>query len=296
VNNIKVNTIAEKSYTKWQDYAMLVKLRLSLLVVFTSVIGYLIASNGAFSWTHLIMLSVAGLLTSGAANALNQTLEKDYDIHMARTQDRPVAAGRMKPSEAIMFAGLSCLVGISILALFNPLTAFLGMLSLITYAFVYTPLKRYGTIAVAVGAIPGALPILIGFTSFSGSITFLALGLFAIQYLWQFPHFWSIGYLAFEDYKTAGYKLLPSENGEIDKNIGLHAAIYAILIIPVAITLYIVEGGSIIPLMVTIILTITYTFLSLKMYTDQNRKSALYVMFGSFFYLPIVILAYLVFL
>jgi protoheme IX farnesyltransferase len=215
---------------------------------------------------------------------------------MTRTQTRPVAAGRMKTSEAIMFAGLSCLVGISILAIFNPLTAFLGMFSLITYSFVYTPLKRYGTVAVAVGAIPGALPILIGFTSFTGSFTLLALGLFAIQYLWQFPHFWSIGYLAFDDYQNAGYKLLPSRDGKIDKNIGLHAAVYAILIIPVAVILYLVEGGSAIPMVITILLTIGYALLSIKMYTKQNRKSALFVMFGSFFYLPIVILAYLIFL
>lgn len=273
---------------------MLVKLRLSLLVVFTSIMGYLIASDGFFSWTHLILLSVGGLLTSGAANALNQTLEKEYDIHMTRTRDRPVASGRMKSSEAIMFAGLSCLVGISILALFNPLTAFLGMLSLITYAFVYTPLKRYSTIAVAVGAIPGALPILIGFTSFTGSISLFALALFAIQYLWQFPHFWSIGYLSFEDYENAGYKLLPSKNGVIDKNLGLISAIYALLIIPVAIGAYMAEGSSVISLSIAVAFTLVYAALSFNMYKSQNRKSALLVMFGSFFYLPIVLIGYLI--
>jgi protoheme IX farnesyltransferase len=273
---------------------MLVKLRLSLLVVFTSVLGYLIAANGAFSWTHLILLSVAGMLTSGAANALNQALEKEYDIHMTRTKDRPVAAGRMKSSEAVMFAGISCLIGITILALFNPITAFLGMLSLITYAFVYTPLKRYSTIAVAVGAIPGALPILIGFTSFTGSITMFALALFAIQYLWQFPHFWSIGYLSFEDYKNAGYKLLPSRDGIIDKNLGLHSAMYALLIIPIALIAFIIDGGSFVPVGITLTFTIVYAVLSYKMYKDQDRKSALLVMFGSFFYLPIVLMGYLI--
>lgn len=273
---------------------MLVKLRLSLLVVFTSIIGYLIACKGSFSWLHLVLLSVAGLLTSGAANALNQALEKDYDLHMLRTKNRPVASGRMKASEAVMFAGLSCLVGIIILAIFNPLTAFLGMLSLIIYAFIYTPLKRYSTIAVAVGAIPGALPVLIGYTSFSGSISLIALSLFAIQYLWQFPHFWSIGYLSFDDYKNAGYRLLPVSDGQIDQNIGLYAALYALLIIPVAVGSLLMTNISFVPVAITVLMTVIYTYLSFRMYVDQNRKSALFVMFGSFFYLPVVLIAYLI--
>jgi len=263
------------------------------MVVFTSIVGYIIAAGGAVNWTSIILLAVAGILVTGAANALNQVLEKDYDILMERTKERPVAAGRMKMSEAVVFAGLSSMIGISILALFNPLTALLGTLSLISYAFVYTPLKRYSTISVAIGAIPGALPVLIGFTAFSGQITLLAAGLFSIQFLWQFPHFWAIGYLAFEDYYKAGYKLLPESNGKVDRNLGLYAGVYALLAIPMCILLYTSGESTLMASIIAIISSIAYTGFSLNMYFKNNRKSALLLMFSSFFYLPIVLMAYM---
>ena len=212
---------SQEKFSKVRDYILLVKLRLSLVVVVSSILGYMVVANGNGNWVDLLLLAAGGFLVTSAANALNQVLEKDFDILMTRTANRPVATGRMKASEAVMFAGLSCLLGIVVLATFNPLTALLGMLSLIIYAFVYTPLKRYSTLAVAVGAIPGALPVMIGATAFSGTLTLFAFCLFAIQFLWQFPHFWSIGYLGFDDYKKAGYKLLPERMGQIDRNLGI---------------------------------------------------------------------------
>lgn len=262
-------------------------------MVFTSIIGMVTASNGNFTWPNLVLLGIAGLLVTAAANALNQVLEKDYDILMERTKNRPIAAGRMKTSEAVMFAGVACLIGISMLAYFNPLTALLGMLSLITYAFVYTPLKRYSTIAVAVGAIPGALPVLIGFTAYTGEITILALVLFVIQFLWQFPHFWSIGFLAFEDYQKAGYKLLPENNGVIDRNVGLYSGVYAFLTIPVIVLPYILSEVGMLPTLIGLASSVVYTILSINMFKKHDKKSALILMFSSFFYLPVVLLAYM---
>lgn len=294
MSRTRTHKITPSTFTKKDDYVMLVKLRLSLLVVFTSVIGFIIASGGQIELVPMIMLSIAGILVTGAANALNQVLEKDYDIHMERTKDRPIAAGRMKSSEAVMFAGISCLIGISMLALFNPLTALLGMLSLITYAFVYTPLKRYSTIAVAVGAIPGALPVLIGYTAWTGEITVIAIVLFAIQFLWQFPHFWSIGFLAFEDYQKAGYKLLPVQDGVMDKNVGLYAAVYAALVIPAVIWCYYLGFGSMAAMVIAVLSSLVYTWCSINMFRKNNRKSALLLMFSSFFYLPIVLMGYLI--
>ena len=154
-----------------RDYSQLVKLKLSLLVVFSSIAGYMIVAGSMFSIVDLVLLFLGGFCTTGAANTLNQVLEKDFDRLMKRTQDRPLAQGRMKVSEAVLFAGLMCLIGILFLATFNPITAMLGMLSMILYSFVYTPVKRYSTSAVAIGAIPGALPILIGCTAFEGSIS-----------------------------------------------------------------------------------------------------------------------------
>jgi protoheme IX farnesyltransferase len=154
---------------------------------------------------------------------------------MQRTANRPLAAGRMNQSSALVLAGIFSIVGIVLLALLNPLTSFLGTLSLVTYAFLYTPLKRYSPVAVIVGAIPGALPVMIGMIAFDGEITAAALFVFAIQFLWQFPHFWSIGFLSYDQYRHAGYKLLPEENGAIDRRLGTQAFIYALMLLPVLI-------------------------------------------------------------
>lgn len=285
----------EEKFSKLGDYVLLVKMRLSMVVVVSSLLGYVIVAGGNGTWLDLVKLVIGGFLVTSAANALNQVLEKDFDILMSRTSNRPVATARMKSSEAVMFAGLSCLVGISILATFNPITALLGMLSLIIYAFVYTPLKRYSTLAVAVGAIPGALPVMIGATAFDGTLSLLAFGLFAVQFLWQFPHFWSIGYLGYDDYKKAGYKLLPEVNGSIDRNLGISSMFYASLILPVALFLYLRLDLSILSTVLVVICTLGYIFLSYRLHRSFSRSSALQLMFYSFFYLPLVLVSYWLF-
>ena len=274
---------------------MLVKLKLSLLVVFTSVMAYLIVAGSNANLMGILLLAVGGFLVTSAANALNQVLEKDYDKYMTRTADRPITAGRMSVSEAVMFAGLSCLIGVSILALFNPLTSLLGMLSMICYAFIYTPMKRYSTSAVAIGAIPGALPALIGCTAFEGTISTIGIGLFALQFLWQFPHFWSIGYLSFDDYKNAGYKLLPEENGKVNRSLGMHSMMYALLMIPVVGLMYFVGSVSLIASVIVLITSVVYIGFSFKFHKEFNRASGLKLMFYSFVYLPIILAAYLIF-
>lgn len=286
---------AEK-YTKIGDYIMLVKLKLSLLVVFTSVMAYWVVAGFNASLSAIGILALGGFLVTAAANALNQVLEKDFDKNMARTADRPITAGRMKPSEAVLFAGLACLSGILLLSIFNPLTSFLAMLSLISYAFVYTPMKRYSTAAVAIGAIPGALPVLIGCTAFEGTISMFGIGIFMLQFLWQFPHFWAIGYLSFEDYQKAGYKLLPEdEDKKIDRSLGLYATVYALLMLPVIAILYIYANVSILSTLITAIVSIGYIVFSLDFHKNFDRKSGLKLMFYSFIYLPIILGAYLLF-
>lgn len=285
-----------KKYSKLGDYVMLVKLKLSLLVVFTSLMAYLIVAGSNASMVGLFLLGIGGFLVTGAANSLNQVLEKDHDKNMTRTADRPITAGRMKSSEAVLFSGLSCLIGVSILAMFNPLTSLLGMLSLICYAFVYTPMKRYSTSAVAIGAIPGALPALIGCTAFEGSITIFGLGLFALQFLWQFPHFWAIGYLAFDDYKNAGYKLMPeNQEGKVDRSLGKHASIYASLMVPVTLGIYYFGSVSLLSSILVLLTSIVYIGFSFNFHKKFDRKSGLKLMFYSFLYLPIILMAYLFF-
>lgn len=284
-----------RTFSKWDDYAMLVKLRLNLFVVFSAVIAYLIVAQ-QINWVHVAFLALGGFLITASSNALNQVLEKDFDKQMNRTQDRPLAAERMKPSEAVIFAGVSAILGFVLLAMINPLVVLLSTLSLVSYSFVYTPLKRVSTLAVAVGAIPGALPVMIGGVAAEGQLTFLIASLFFIQFLWQFPHFWAIAYLAFDDYQRAGFKLLPTdENGNIDKNLGLHASIYALLIVPFVVLLYASGEASIIASAIALIASVYYLIMSIKFFRDANRKSALALMFSSFIFLPAVLFAYWLF-
>jgi len=197
----RTHTISIRKSSWTQDVLELVKVRLTTLVVFSAVMSYLIAAGIQVRALPVLILCLGGFLVAGAANALNQILERDYDKLMERTAGRPLASGRMTASLALVIAGFMLLIGLVALALFNPITAFLGMLSFIIYAFIYTPLKRYTTASVAIGAIPGALPVLIGWVAFEGTISWMAIVLFGIQFLWQFPHFWAIGWLSFDQYQ-----------------------------------------------------------------------------------------------
>lgn len=273
----------------------LMKIKLTAVVVSTSVLAYLLAAvTGDISFITILLLVTGGILVAGASNALNQIIEKDFDPLMERTKNRPVASGRMKTSEAVIIAGISSLLGVVLLACINVQAAFLAGISLVIYSFIYTPLKRYSTIAVAVGAIPGALPALIGVTAATGSISQLGLLLFGIQFMWQFPHFWAIGFLGFEDYKKAGFKLVPMADGLIDRKIGLHSFIYAFLLIPICF-MYFFFGGSIVAATLGALTSIGYAYLSLRFYFEHNRISARRLMFFSFFYMPLIFIIYLVF-
>ncbi|NNF20364.1 MAG: protoheme IX farnesyltransferase [Saprospiraceae bacterium] len=282
--------------SKWAEIYVLVKFRLSLMVVASTMLAYLIAAGSSFSWTTFMLLFFGGFAVTGAANGINQVLEKEYDIMMQRTKYRPVAADRMKISEAVLISGLLLVTGTILLAMINPLSCFLGMASFILYAFVYTPLKRYSTVSVAVGAIPGALPTLIGVIAHDGMITSLGITLFLIQFLWQFPHFWAIAYLSFDDYDRAGFRLLPKNSeGGIDRNLGLYSALYSLLIIP---TIFWAQFSglelSIISLILACTATIVYTIFGLNLQWRPSRKSALTLMLSSFFYLPVILSLYLI--
>lgn len=280
------------AWQKVQDYKMLVKFRLSMTVVFSSVMAYLIAAVGPVNWVALAILAGGGFLVTGAANALNQVLEKDYDRLMKRTANRPVAAGRMKMSEAVMSAGLMSLFGITLLALFNPWTAFFGTFALVSYAFLYTPMKRLSPSAVVVGAVPGALPTLIGCVAAQGELTLLGLSLFALQFFWQFPHFWSIGWLGYEDYARAGYRLMPELEGRRGSSIRLQAFLYALFLLPVAAAPYLLGVAGAASLLVVLGLTLGYAWFGWNFYKVGNRKTALRLMFYSFLYIPVSLIAF----
>src|SRR5215471_5414524 len=239
---------------KLRDYMLLVKFSLSFMVVFSAVICYLLAPNVvAYNWGMIILLFVGGFLVTGSANAVNQVLEKDTDALMKRTAKRPVASGRMSPTEAWTFAILALVAGLLILDIyFNVLAAILALVSWFVYAYMYTPLKRVSAVSVLVGAVPGALPCLIGWAAGQGELTTGGWVLFSIQFFWQFPHFWAIAWIAHRDYSNAGFKLMPSVEGP-GKYSAIQSVIYSLLLIPVGVLPYFFEISGKISLMVVFV-------------------------------------------
>ena len=275
---------------KIKDYGVLVKFKLNTIVVFSAAMGYLLGIGSFTSWTNFGMLYLGGFLITGASNALNQILEKDYDKLMKRTADRPMPSGRMKNTEAIILAGVMAIGGIFVLYQLNALTAVLGVIALFSYAFVYTPMKRISPIAVFIGAIPGALPPLIGWVAATGSIGWIGWILFTIQFMWQIPHFWAIAWVSDEDYKAAGFRLLPSKEGR-DKTTALQTVFYTFLLMPIPLALYFMGLSGIWAASITLLCGIVYFIQSINLYNKVTVKAARMLMIGSFFYLPIVLLA-----
>jgi len=278
---------------KAKAYLELLKVRLSMLVAFSCAFGYGLATHGNVNWNTLIMLTVGGFMLSGASGCINQIIERDYDKLMSRTMKRPLPTNRVSVNEAIIFSIICLVLSFVILIVFtNPLTVVLSLVSMVLYSFVYTPLKRVGPVAVFVGAIPGALPPLLGWIAATGSISHEAMIIFGIQFIWQFPHFWAIAWVADDDYKKAGFKLLPSGGGK-DLNTAIQIMVYTMFLIPLGLlpAKFGVTGlNSAIVATVCGIAFFAQTFALMK---TGNRRSALRIMFGSFLYLPIVQIAYL---
>src|ERR1700710_2707122 len=222
----------------WKDFSKLIKFRLTFLVVFSASITFLIGSkansntHGVINWKHWGMLIVGGFLVTAAANCFNEIIEKDLDKLMKRTKDRPIPAGHMNTGQALILGLFMALAGTYLLGYLNLPTGLLSVFSILLYAFAYTPLKRVSPIAVFVGAIPGALPPLIGYVAGYGTIDQVALILFGIQFVWQFTHFWAIAWVLDDDYKLAGFRLLPT--GKRDFTSALITFIVTIFLIPVS--------------------------------------------------------------
>ena len=276
---------------KLSDYAMLAKFRLSFLVVFSAVIGYLFASPIGLSVTHIFLLAIGGMLVTSASNAINQIIERDIDKLMTRTQNRPLPTDRMNLTEAIFAAGAMGISGILILTyFFNPIAGVLSAISLLSYAFVYTPLKRVSSIAVFVGAIPGALPPMIGYVCATGEIDFVAVILFSTQFLWQFPHFWSIAWIQFDDYKKAGIMLLPSASGKTRMS-AIQNVIYCVVLLVVSMIPYFFNMVNLIGTIFIAAAGIVFLWMAWQHYRKCEDKTARVLMFGSFLYLPVIQLA-----
>lgn len=291
---ITSNSMVSLLKSRVSAYSDLIKFRLSALVTFSAVFGYILGDRGIdFGWSGFIGLVLGGFFISGASGAANEIMERDLDKLMKRTQNRPLPLQLISLQEAYWFTVIIALLGISLLWIFtNPLTTGLGILSMLLYVFAYTPLKRVGPIAVFVGAIPGAMPPLLGWTAATGEVTHQALIIFGIQFIWQFPHFWAIAWVSDEDYKRAGFKLLPSGGGQ-DLNTAIQIMIYTLFLLPLGLLpsyFGLVGLNSGIVATVCGVLFLAQTFSLMR---DCSRKSALKIMFGSFIYLPVVQIAYL---
>jgi protoheme IX farnesyltransferase len=278
-----------------RDYAQLLKPNLSFMVVFSSVIGYLMAPGIGFAWKEVVILFIGGLLVTGGANTINQILERYSDKLMKRTMLRPLPDERMHYIEAWVFAVITGLSGAILLGLyFTPLAGILSFISLLLYAFAYTPMKKRHPIAVLIGAIPGALPPLIGWVAATGSLDVgKDLGgwvLFLIQFFWQFPHFWAIAWVGYDDYMKAGIRMLPSKEGKT-RFTGLQCMFYSLVLIPLAIVPRTIGLTGNMGMLVMIAAGLMYFAASVVFYKDNDFKSAKRVMFASFIYLPVVLLA-----
>ena len=280
--------------SKVKDYMMLIKFSLSFMVVFSSVVSYLLAPKVVeYDWWRISLLFLGGLLVTGSANAVNQIVEKDTDALMKRTAKRPVASGRMGTTEAWVFAVVTLAGGLLILGnYFNWLSATLSALSWFIYAFMYTPLKKVNSVAVLVGAIPGALPCLIGWAAGQDEVTTGGWVLFAIQFFWQFPHFWAIAWIAHKDYSQAGFKLMPSEQGPT-KYSAIQSVIYSLVLIPVGVLPWLTGMSGIISFWIVLAANLFLLWQSIRLFREMEAKAARRVMFSSYIYLPVVLLALL---
>ena len=278
---------------KVKDYFQLIKFTLSFTVVFSCVICYLLAPGIGYNLKMILLLFLAGMLVTGSANAINQSVEKETDALMKRTSKRPVADERMTQQEAYVFALVTGVVGVWMMwQFFNMESALLSAFSLFLYAFIYTPLKKVNSIAVLVGGFPGALPCLIGWVAGTGEFSTGGWLLFAIQFLWQFPHFWAIAWVAHTDYSKAGFKLLPADKGPT-KFTAMQAVMYSVLMIPVGILPYYFHMSGTVSLWIVFAANLFMVFQSGRLYLEMDVKAARRVMFSSYIYLPIVLLALL---
>lgn len=270
----------------------LLKFRLASLVAFSGAIGYCLAEPN-IQWSMLSLFCVGAIAITGAANIINQILEKDLDKLMKRTMDRPLPSGRVTIQEAVLwslFLGIGALLIFSIF--FNVRTALLAALSLILYGFVYTPLKRVGPIAVFVGAFPGAFPPMIGWIAATNQFGLEPGILFAIQFFWQFPHFWAIAWVLDEDYKRAGFKLLPSRGGK-DINTAIQIMIWTLFLLPFGWLPYKLGMTGINSAFIATVFGVLFLAQTFHLMRKCTDKTALQLMFGSFIYLPIVQIAFL---
>ena len=288
------NTSALK-VSKLTDFKEITKMGLSLSVVFSSVAGYLLGAEVVDFWT-LILLAIGGYFMVGASNAYNQIIEKDLDALMDRTKNRPIPAGRMSVNTAFAIAVGFTILGIITLYIINPKTAMYGAISIFLYTSVYTPLKTKTPLAVFAGAIPGAIPFMLGWVAARNDFGIEPGILFAIQFFWQFPHFWSIGWFLDEDYKKGGFQMLPTSKP--DKGTAVQIIMYTVWTILVSILPVFAFTGelslSIIGMILVLILGLVMLYYAFELFRKRTKIAAKQLMLASVFYITLLQIVYVV--
>lgn len=266
-------------------------------MLFSAIAGYLLGfdSQHPFKWVNFLMLMVGGYCMVGASNAYNQVIEKDLDALMDRTKNRPVPAGRMTPNIALFIASLLTIVGLVLLYLINPKTAMFGAISIFLYTSVYTPLKTLTPLSVFVGAFPGAIPFMLGWVAATDDFGIEAGTLFLIQFFWQFPHFWAIGWFLYEDYEKAGFFMLPS--GKRDNSTALQTILYTVWLIIASLLPALGYTGQLfltpVAASVVLLLGVWMLFYAVKLYKLRTAKAARTLMLVSVSYISLMQIVYI---
>lgn len=289
------NSISIKSI--YIDFKAITKAGLAISVVFSSIAGFLLGIPDFHSlhWIVLVKLAIGGYCMVGASNAYNQVIEKDLDALMDRTKNRPVASGRMAPNLALVVASILTLIGIALLYTINPKTAMFGAISIFLYTSIYTPLKTVTPLSVFVGAIPGAIPFMLGWVAATGNFGIEAGTLFLIQFFWQFPHFWAIGWFLFEDYEKAGFFMLPT--GKKDNGTALQILLYTVWLIVASLLPSLGYTGQLfispVAAVLVFLVGLWMLFYAVKLYKLRTAKAARTLMLVSVSYITLLQLIYI---
>ena len=288
------NTSASVTPTSFlADFKSVTKMGLSISVVFSSLAGYLLAADSV-SFQTLLLLAIGGYFMVGASNVFNQIIEHDLDALMDRTKNRPIPAGRMTVTNAFILAIILTIAGLTILYIINERTAMFGAISICLYTSAYTPLKTKTPLSVFVGAIPGAIPFMLGWVAATGKFGIEAGILFMLQFFWQFPHFWAIGWFLHDDYQKAGFNMLPT--GKRDKGTALQAIIYIVWTVLISIIPVFGFTGalqlSVVATLLTLAAGIWFLYYGFKLFKNQTVKAARQLMLSSVVYITLIQIIY----
>lgn len=289
------NTLSVKSI--YTDFKAITKAGLAISVVFSSIAGFLLGVPDfqSLHWVILLKLAIGGYCMVGASNAYNQVIEKDLDALMDRTKNRPVASGRMQPNVALVVASVLTVVGIVLLYSINPKSAMFGAISIFLYTSIYTPLKTVTSLSVFVGAFPGAIPFMLGWVAATGDFGIEAGTLFLIQFFWQFPHFWAIGWFLYEDYEKAGFFMLPT--GKKDRGTALQIILYTIWLIVASLLPCLGYTGQLfitpVAAVLVFLLGLWMLFYAVRLYKLRTAKAARTLMLVSVSYITLLQLIYI---